>query len=127
MKAVLLDTHIFLWLRITPDRLSRAERHAIDTASCRYVSAATFWEIGILIGLNRLEAHPGLFILPNGIDLLPIQPQHCQSVINLPPLHRDPFDRMLIAQARTDDLLLLTRDSKIIGYGRQGATTANLG
>ena len=126
MKAVLLDTHIFLWLRIAPDRLNTGERRAIDHAPFRYVSALSFWEIAILVSLDRIESNPNLFTLPDGIELLPVLPQHCRTLLDLPPLHRDPFDRMLIAQARTDDLLLLTRDTKIIAYGKAGAVTANL-
>jgi len=58
--------------------------------------------------------------------LLPIAPAHCRELLRLPAVHKDPFDRMLIAQARADALLLITRDSQIIAYGRAGASTANL-
>lgn len=116
-KAVLLDTHILLWLRAEPDRLSAAERRAIDSAPCRYVSAVSFWEIALLIGLERIDGDPRLFTVPQGIELLPVRPDHCRTLLDLPRLHRDPFDRMLIAQARTDGLALLTRDSNILGYG----------
>jgi len=62
----------------------------------------------------------------SGIDVLGIGPRHCETLLGLPGIHKDPFDRMLIAQARTDGLLLITRDSQIIAYGKAGATTANL-
>ena len=120
---VLLDTHILLWLRVAPDRLTGGERRAVDIAPCRYVSAVSLWEIAILVGLDRIEDDPRLFDLPTGFDLLPVTPTHCRAVVELPQLHRDPFDRMLIAQARTDKLLLLTRDNQILAYGRAGAIT----
>ena len=125
-RAVLLDTHILLWLRTAPDRLSERERRAIVAAPCRYVSAVSLWEIALLIGLDRIENDSRFFVVPEGFDLLPITANHCHMLTGLPWHHRDPFDRMLIAQARTDSLLLLTRDSKIIAYGRDGAATANL-
>jgi PIN domain nuclease of toxin-antitoxin system len=124
--AILIDTHILLWLRAAPDRLTENERRAIEKAPCRYISAVSSWEIATLIGLDRIENDHRLFDLPMGFDLLPVTPGHCKTLLELPSLHRDPFDRMLIAQARTDALLLLTRDSKIISYGRAGAATANL-
>jgi PIN domain nuclease of toxin-antitoxin system len=125
-QAVLLDTHILLWLRLAPERLTGGERRAIDAAPCRYVSAVSLWEIAILIGLGRIADDPRLFDLPRGLALLPIGPAHCRELLTLPALHKDPFDRMLIAQARADSLLLITRDDKITAYGRAGAATANL-
>jgi PIN domain nuclease of toxin-antitoxin system len=89
------------------------------------VSAVSLWEIAILAGLGRIPADDRLYTLPQGLELLPVEARHCREVFSLPQIHRDPFDRMLIAQARTDDLVLLTRDTKIIGYGAAGATCAN--
>ena len=125
MKAALLDTHIFLWLRIEPFRLTEGERRVIDSAPRLYVSAVTFCEISLLTGLGRIDDEPRLFTVPEGIELLPVLPDHCRALLELPSLHRDRFDRMLIAQARVDDLALVTRDAKIIGYGREGATIAS--
>lgn len=122
-KALLLDTHIFLWMRADPDRLLTRERQVIDAAPRRTVSAVTFWEIALLVSLGRIEADPRLFGVPQGVELLPVLPGHCQELTGLPQLHRDPFDRMLIAQARAEGLLLVTRDSKIATYGRAGAMT----
>jgi len=115
-RGLLVDTHILLWMRAAPERLLDSERRRLDTASARFVSAASFWEIGILIGLGRISDEPRLYEVPQGFDLLPITPTHCQDLSRLPPLHRDPFDRMLIAQARTEALALLTRDAKIADY-----------
>lgn len=115
-KSVLLDTHIYLWMRACPERLLPAERRLIDKAVIRYVSAVSIWEIALLIGFGRIDGDTRLFTPPDGLDLLPIQPAHCQALLGLPPLHRDPFDRMLIAQARADKLTLITRDAKIREY-----------
>lgn len=115
-RGLLVDTHILLWMRAAPDRLLDSERQALDKATARFVSAASFWEIGILIGLGRIGDDPRLYEVPQGFDLLPISPAHCQDLSRLPPIHRDPFDRMLIAQARTEVLALLTRDAKIADY-----------
>lgn len=118
--SILLDTHVLLWLRGPAGVLTERERRLIDNAPVRFVSAATFWEIGILTGLGRIPHDDRLFSLLPGLELLPVEPRHCRELVSLPPIHRDPFDRMLIAQARADDLLLLTRDAKIASYGRAG-------
>jgi PIN domain nuclease of toxin-antitoxin system len=123
LAALLLDTHILLWMRASPGKLTEAERTAIESATVRLISAVTFWEIAILIGLGRIEADDRLYTIPPGCDLLAVQPRHCRELASLPPIHRDPFDRMLIAQARVEGLHLVTRDEKIRGYGRAGAAT----
>lgn len=124
-RAVLLDTHIFLWVLAEPTRLTAMERQAIDLSSRRYVSAVTYWEIAMLISLGRIDHDQRLFSPVGGIGLLPVLPDHCRILMDLPQIHRDPFDRMLIAQARAEGLSLLTRDSKIIGYGTAGAMIAS--
>ncbi len=121
-RSLLLDTHILLWLRGPAGLLSEGERRIIDQAPVRYVSAASLWEIAILASLGRIQADDRLYALPQGLELLPVEARHCRELAHLPQIHRDPFDRMLIAQARTDDLALLTRDTKIITYGVAGAT-----
>ena len=115
-KALLLDTHIFLWVRIKPDRLTVEEKERLDGSPKRYVSAATLWEIAILADLGRIEKDPGLFTLPAGFDLLPILPSHCALLVDLPRHHKDPFDRMLIVQARAEGMELITRDKQILSY-----------
>lgn len=119
--AVLVDTHIVLWVRITPEKLTSGERRALDTARSRYVSAVTLWEIAILMTLGRVGSDRRLLDVPAGFELLAVRPDRCKALIALPQRHRDPFDRMLIAQARSENLALLTRDSAIIDYGPQGA------
>lgn len=78
------------------------------------------------MGLGRIGKDPRLFSIPLGFDLLPVAPPHCLELVHLPSHHRDPFDRILIAQARTDDLTLLTRDEKILSYGADGARCAEI-
>jgi PIN domain nuclease of toxin-antitoxin system len=92
-----------------------------------YVSAVTLWEIAILISLGRVAADERLLEVADGYELLPVRPDHCKALIALPRRHRDPFDRMLIAQARCENLTLLTRDQAIIGYGPQGASVVSFG
>jgi PIN domain nuclease of toxin-antitoxin system len=81
----------------------------------------TLWEIAILTGLGRVARDDRLLDVPDGFDLLPVLAHHCRALIELPHRHRDPFDRMLIAQARAERLTLLTRDRAIIDYGADGA------
>ena len=125
-KALLLDTHIYVWLRATPAKLTELERIAIDAAPRRCVSIISLWEIALLVQLGRIDEDPRLFSLPQGLDLLSLLPGHCVELIGLPQIHRDPFDRMLIAQARAENLKLLTRDAKIASYGAAGAAIADL-
>lgn len=119
--ALLLDTHVAIWKRGAPDRLLAAERAAIAAADRLFVSAATIWEIAGLVGLGRLPPDPDLVTPEEGVELLPIAPPHCRELARLPRVHRDPFDRMLIAQARVEGLVLVTRDRAIHAYGAEGA------
>ena len=127
IAAILVDTHLVLWARIAPERLTILERRALDDARSCYVSAVSLWEIAILMSLDRIGRDQRLLAVPDGFELLPVLPDHCEALVALPPLHRDPFDRMLIAQARVEHLVLLTRDEAIIGYGAAGADVLGLG
>ena len=118
--ALLVDTHIFLWLRTTPAVLTAGERTLLDEAGSLFVSIVTIWEIAILMTLSRIGRNETLLRVPNGFELLPLQLEHCREVIDLPRHHRDPFDRMLIAQARFEKLPLLTRDRAIANYADAG-------
>ena len=116
---VLLDTHLLLWALAAPSKLSARARRLVDESEV-YVSAASIWEVSIKAGLGKLQADPHevLAALESaGFELLPISGQHAASVADLPPIHRDPFDRLLIAQALTEPMHLLTNDSVLEGYG----------
>jgi PIN domain nuclease of toxin-antitoxin system len=115
-SGILVDTHILLWIRTEPEILRAGELRTIESAQIRYVSCVTLWEFGILIGLGRVEANERLLDVPEGYDLLPISPAHCKAFAELPRHHRDPFDRMLIAQAQSEHIPLLTRDRAMTAY-----------
>lgn len=116
MTALLVDTHIFIWARLRPSQLTTGERQAIDVAATRFVSAVSLWEIAILQGRRRIESDRDLLVVPDEFIFLPVSPRHCTAVLELPHIHRDPFDRMLIAQARSEQIPLLTRDQTVATY-----------
>ena len=120
---VLLDTHVFLWWITDDPRLSpRARRIIADGANVAFLSAASGWEIAIKAKLGRLRLpdNPEHFILKqlelNIIEVLPVQMSHALHVYALPYHHRDPFDRLLIAQAQLEKLPILTADPQISRY-----------
>lgn len=117
--GLLVDTHILLWARTDPERLTTGEQRTLVTAGLCYVSAVCLWEFAILMGRGRIEMSPGLLEVPFGFDLLPILPEHCKALLDLPMHHRDPFDRMLVAQAQAEHLPLLTRDRAMTAYADQ--------
>lgn len=116
---ILLDTHLLLWALSQPSKLTAKMRQTIDSAEV-YVSAASIWEISIKSALGKLTADTGEVLAgvePAGFSLLPVQGEHAVKVATLPPLHRDPFDRMLVAQALVEPMLLYTNDEMLRGYG----------
>ena len=119
--AILVDTHYVLWQRTKPQSLTTAERDIIVNALIRWVSIVTIWEIAMLQGLGRVPADPHLLEMPAGFDLLPVRLRHCEAYARLPLHHRDPFDRMLVAQAQSENLTLVTRDRPMQVY-RQSVT-----
>jgi PIN domain nuclease of toxin-antitoxin system len=115
---VLLDTHLLLWALSSPMKLSKETRRLIDTSGI-YVSAASIWEISIKASLGKLRADPTEVLNalePAGLSMLPILGEHAARVAQLPPRHKDPFDRILIAQAMTEPMILLTNDQALAGY-----------
>jgi PIN domain nuclease of toxin-antitoxin system len=114
----LLDTHIVLWWLTDDDTLSAEIKETIDTEAEVFISAASVWEIAIKQALGKLTGPPDLLdIVANcGLIELPIRSRHAIEAGALPPLHRDPFDRMLVAQARCDRLTLMTRDPHVHRY-----------
>lgn len=116
---VLLDTQLLLWALARPSKLSRVCRGHLNAAEV-YVSAASIWEIGIKSAVGKLRADPREVleaIEPAGFASLSINGEHAAEAANLPPLHKDPFDRMLIAQASIEPMILLTNDSLLRSYG----------
>lgn len=116
---ILLDTHLLLWSLASPGKLPAAARRQIETAEV-YVSAASIWEVSIKVGIGKLQADPVEVLAgvePAGFSLLPILGEHAAKVAGLPALHKDPFDRMLVAQALVEPLILLTNDDALGGYG----------
>src|SRR5262245_33457526 len=111
-SRLLLDTHIFLWWRGQPARLSSTVRNSIATADLVFVSVASAWEAAIKCSLGRLEIPDTIEagVLASGFEKLLITFTHTERVAGLPPHHRDPFDRMLVAQAQAEGLTLVTHD-----------------
>jgi len=120
---VLLDTHAFLWLVTGDDRLSETARKTfLDPMNRLFFSAASLWEICIKYSLGKISLKNGWFqtiqdeMEMNAVQWLPIETAHCEEVTILPFHHRDPFDRMLIAQAITENMHLLSQDSRLSEY-----------
>ncbi len=121
---VLLDTHVFLWW--SSDRGARVSERAravlSDGATDVAISLVSVWEIAIKVGAGRMELPDAVeHYLPDrmrhhGFDLLPIELSHAFRAGSLPPIHRDPFDRMLVAQAQIEGLPILTADPAISRY-----------
>jgi PIN domain nuclease of toxin-antitoxin system len=120
---ILLDTQCWLWMSLSPDRFSpRGRRLVEDRANVLYLSAASAWEIAIKyqLGKLRLPEPPAAFV-PSRVAALGVQPlaiehQHALHAGTLPPHHRDPFDRLLVAQAQVNDVPILTADALIGAY-----------
>lgn len=117
-SRLLLDTHVFLWWRGEPSRLSPEARSGIATAEIVFVSVATAWEAAIKASLGRLELPDTVEagVLASGFEKLLITFSHAEHAARLPQHHRDPFDRMLIAQARAEGLTLVTHDQLLAPY-----------
>jgi PIN domain nuclease of toxin-antitoxin system len=120
--AVLLDTHAFLWWTQNDSRLSKPARGAI-VDSDRRLSLASCWELAIKVSLKRIGFDQPLNqflteqMLANGISLLPIEFRHVMRLAQLPFHHRDPFDRLLVAQALEEGLSLVSADPAFDAYG----------
>jgi PIN domain nuclease of toxin-antitoxin system len=119
---LLLDTHIVLWAAGQPEKLSESARTFLTTpGNVLFFSAASIWEIVIKRGLGRkdfkVDPHRlRKMLIVHGYTELPVTAEHALSVEALPLLHKDPFDRFLLAQARTEGMLLLTVDALVIQY-----------
>lgn len=116
---LLLDTHIFLWCIKGDTKLPKSVRSKILHASEVYVSSASIWESTIKIALKKLDGNINEIvdsIIESGFIELPITALHAAAVSVLPDIHRDPFDRILIAQAISEPLTFLTADAQLKNY-----------
>lgn len=120
---LLLDTHLLLRAASEPQRLSaKARALLLDPANQLIFSSASLWEITIKSGLERSDFNVDprrlwRMLLVNGYRELSVTSEHTVAVNDLPPLHKDPFDRILVAQARVEGLTLLTADKLVAKYG----------
>ena len=117
---LLLDTHLLLWAA-AGDAPRALKTLLLDVESTPVFSAASIWEVAIKTGLGRpdFSVDAGLLrrgLLDNGYLELAVESAHTAAVARLPPLHKDPFDRMLIAQASVEGIVLLTADAVVAGY-----------
>ena len=119
---VLLDTHVLLWAASDPQRLG-AGQELLAGADRRIMSAASVWEMSIKQALGKLDLGSDVrswtkrAVVALGLDQLDVTGDHAAAVEHLPSLHRDPFDRLLVAQAHLEGALLLTADRLLLGYG----------
>lgn len=116
---LLLDTHLFVWFLADAPELTKKARRAIDDADEVAVSAASIWELAIKSALGKIRIDVGSArdgIAASGFVELPVRAAHAAAVATLPAHHRDPFDRLLIAQAMSEPLGLLTADRTLARY-----------
>ena len=117
----LLDTHVLLWISAEPERIPARVIEVIEEPSnTALVSVASIWEAAIKIGKGKLKFSVDDLLAElkqQPFDILPIEIRHVQGLRGLPPIHKDPFDRILISQAIIDDLLLVSVDSHFHNYG----------
>jgi PIN domain nuclease of toxin-antitoxin system len=120
---LLLDTHILLWAAGVPDKLSKSVRSMLlDESNSLYFSSASIWEIVIKRGLGRKDFKVDPLrlrkqLIANGYQEVSIISDHALGIEQLPKFHKDPFDRVLIAQAKAEGLTLLTSDERVARYG----------
>jgi PIN domain nuclease of toxin-antitoxin system len=114
---LLLDTHIVLW-QIDGKKLSRAANEAIGNAAELFFSVVSFAEVGIKVATGKLVERPELreLVIEGGMRILGLAPEHGLGVAELPLHHRDPFDRLLISQARHEGLTIVTADGVFAEY-----------
>jgi PIN domain nuclease of toxin-antitoxin system len=118
VSGFLLDSHVALWWLAAEPLSPRASAAIADPARPVLVSMATAWEIAIKQALEKLRVADDYLdvLVDRGVGLLAIEPPHTRAVRDLPHHHRDPFDRMLVAQAQVERLTLVTRDERLRRY-----------
>lgn len=115
----LLDTHVILWWFTTPKKINAKARKLIsDKSNNIFLSSVSFWEMAIKKSLGRLTLPHNLIeaVAAESFKILPIMPEDGLGVADLPLLHSDPFDRLLIIQAKLNDMIIITKDSQIPKY-----------
>ncbi len=119
----LLDTHVLIWLLEGNKNLSNVAKATIeDENNSLYLSVASLWEITIKLSLGKLDLQISIedmvesFLIPSGIEILPIEIGHLSILRELPLHHRDPFDRLIISQAKADELTLISTDGVFTQY-----------
>jgi PIN domain nuclease of toxin-antitoxin system len=120
---VLIDTHTFLWFVLNDEQLSKKALAIVQNPTNEIcISPATYWEIAIKVGLKKLELHTNYDdfmqrgIAGNRFEVLPIETKHTSLLIQLPLHHRDPFDRLLVAQAMQEKLPIVSADEQLDAY-----------
>lgn len=121
--GLLVDTHTLIWMSGQPHRLSPRARSLLeDENNAVFTSMVSFWEMAIKISLGKLDLGEDWmsklqdFMNNNAVSNLPLRPEHCTVLASLPFHHRDPFDRMLIAQALSEKLALVSKDGNLSSY-----------
>ena len=121
---MLLDTHALVWALTDKDQLSaEARRVYLDTRNKLSISPVSFWELAIKSSIGKIKLKENWCsafradLDENAIQWLPVSPEHCHQVERLPFIHRDPFDRMLVAQSLAEPMRLLTSDTALAKYG----------
>ncbi len=121
MRGLLLDTNVVVWLLLgqRPSVTEKAQAALEDEGSSVSVSAVSVWEIAIKRSLGKLVIEDGWAraIIRLGFDAMPVTAEHAEHVERLPWHHRDPFDRLLVAQAALEDRALVSADSRLAAYG----------
>jgi PIN domain nuclease of toxin-antitoxin system len=119
---ILLDTHSLIWFLNGDEKLSLKSREAIESQeNLKFVSIASIWEIAIKISLGRFSFDKGFIeflglLDDNGFGIIPITVDHALTVSTLKFIHRDPFDRLIVAQAMTDNMTVISKDEEIKKY-----------
>ena len=116
---ILLDTHIALWVFAGDKRINSVSNVILSNETEIFISAASWWELAIKIGLGKLDADLKELrwaAKESGFIELPVKGEHTEALLQLPPIHKDPFDRLLVAQAITEPMKLITADNKLSDY-----------
>ncbi|AOI66777.1 twitching motility protein PilT [Burkholderia territorii] len=123
---LLFDTHIFLWIWANDPKLSARARNLIAEADEVFISSASIWEVAIKAGTGKLDVDVDRMVEAIAMSRyreLPVRAAHGAAVRYLPHYHRDPFDRLLVAQASSEPMLLITADSRLSQYGSSRVLT----